>query len=99
MTLRAPLSLPGRAEVCHLAAAYRGLHALGMLASGSPGLNRTKGLGLRLDSIADLMDMNFGQTLEASEGQGGLACCSPWGRKESDTTEQLNGSQREEFHP
>ena len=24
------------------------------------------------------------------DGQGGLACCSPWGRKESDTTEQLN---------
>ena len=24
------------------------------------------------------------------EGQGGLACCSPWGRKESDMTEQLN---------
>ena len=23
-------------------------------------------------------------------GQGRLACCSPWGRKESDTTEQLN---------
>ena len=23
-------------------------------------------------------------------GQGGLACCSPWGRKEADTTEQLN---------
>ena len=23
-------------------------------------------------------------------GQGGLVCCSPWGRKESDTTEQLN---------
>ena len=23
-------------------------------------------------------------------GQGGLACCSPWGRKESDTIEQLN---------
>ena len=21
------------------------------------------------------------------DGQGGLACCSPWGRKESDTTE------------
>ena len=21
------------------------------------------------------------------EGQGGLACCSPWGRKESDVTE------------
>ena len=25
-----------------------------------------------------------------STGQGGLACCSPWGHKESDTTEQLN---------
>ena len=24
------------------------------------------------------------------DGQGGLVCCSPWGRKESDTTEQLN---------
>ena len=26
------------------------------------------------------------------EGQGSLACCSPWGHKESDTTEQLNNS-------
>ena len=25
-----------------------------------------------------------------SEGQGSLACCSLWGRKELDTTEQLN---------
>ena len=32
----------------------------------------------------------FEQTSEDSEGQGSLACCSPWGRKESDTTEQLN---------
>ena len=24
----------------------------------------------------------------AGGGQGGLACCRPWGRKESDTTEQ-----------
>ena len=24
------------------------------------------------------------------DGHGGLACCSPWGCKESDTTEQLN---------
>ena len=23
------------------------------------------------------------------EGQGNLACCSPWGRKESDLTQQL----------
>ena len=25
-----------------------------------------------------------------SEGQGSLACCSPWSRKKSDMTEQLN---------
>ena len=24
------------------------------------------------------------------EGQGGLVCCSPWGHKELDMTEQLN---------
>ena len=32
----------------------------------------------------------FGQTLGVGDGQGGLACCHSWGRKESDTTEQLN---------
>ena len=31
-----------------------------------------------------------GQTPGDGEGQGGLACRSPWSRKESDTTEQLN---------
>ena len=34
----------------------------------------------------------FEQALGDGEGQGSLACCSPWGRKESDTTEQLNKS-------
>ena len=34
----------------------------------------------------------FEQTLGNSEGQGSLACCSPWGRKESGTTEQLNSN-------
>ena len=32
----------------------------------------------------------FEQALEDGEGQGSLACCSPWGRKESDMTEWLN---------
>ena len=32
----------------------------------------------------------FEQALGVGEGQGSLACCSPWGHKESDTTEQLN---------
>ena len=42
-----------------------------------------------LDGITDLMDMSLGR-LREFDGQGGLACCSSWGRKESDTTEQLN---------
>ena len=32
----------------------------------------------------------FEQTPGVGDGQGGLACCSPWGHEESDTTEQLN---------
>ena len=32
----------------------------------------------------------FEQTPEAGDGQGCLVCCSPWGHKESDTTEWLN---------
>ncbi len=32
----------------------------------------------------------FGWPPGVGDGQGGLACCSSWGRKESDTTEWLN---------
>ena len=32
----------------------------------------------------------FGWTPGVGDGQGGLACCDSWGRKESDMTEQLN---------
>ena len=32
----------------------------------------------------------FEQTPGVGDGQGSLVCCSPWGRKESDMTEQLN---------
>ena len=40
----------------------------------------------------------FEQALEVGDGQEGLACCSPWGREESATTETklnwpLRGSQ------
>jgi len=42
-----------------------------------------------LDGITDSMDMSLGK-LQVGDGQGGLACCSSWGGKESDTTEQLN---------
>ena len=34
----------------------------------------------------------FEQALGDSEGQGCLVCCSPWGHKESDTTERLNNN-------
>ena len=39
-----------------------------------------------------LNEHEFEQTLGDGEGQGSLACCSPWGHKESDTTEQLNNN-------
>ena len=32
----------------------------------------------------------FDQAPGVGDGRGILACCSPWGHKESDTTEQLN---------
>ena len=43
-----------------------------------------------MDGITGLMDMSLDKLQELDDGQGGLACCGSWGRKESDTTEQLN---------
>ena len=34
----------------------------------------------------------FEQAPGDSEGQGSLACCSPWGRKESNMTSRLNNN-------
>ena len=45
-----------------------------------------------LDGIIDSIDIEFEQAPGDSEGQGSLACCSPWGGKESDMTEQLNNN-------
>ena len=36
-----------------------------------------------------LNEHEFEQTPGDGDGQGGLVCWDPWGRKESDTTEQL----------
>ena len=41
-----------------------------------------------------LNEHEFEQALENSEGQGSLVCCSPWGHKESGTTELLNSSKK-----
>ena len=38
----------------------------------------------------DLNGHEYEQALGDGEGQGSLSCHSPWGHKESDTTEQLN---------
>ena len=43
-----------------------------------------------LDGITNSMDMSFESAPGVGDGQGGLACCDSWDRKESDTTEGLN---------
>ena len=43
-------------------------------------------------SITHLMDMSLSKLWDA-DGQGGLACCSPWCCKESDTTERLSSTE------
>ena len=40
-----------------------------------------------LDGITNSIDMSLSK-LRESERQGSLACCSPWGHKESDATER-----------
>ena len=58
---------------------------LGKIEGGRRGRQRMR----LLDGITDLMDMSLGK-LGVGVGQGGLACCSSWGRKELDMTEGLN---------
>ena len=43
-------------------------------------------------SITDSMDINLSKSLGDSREQRSLACCSPWGCKESDMTVQLNNN-------
>ena len=48
-------------------------------------------LGFKLELVYHRLNGHeFEQTPGDGEGQGSLACCSPWGCKESDTAYQLN---------
>ena len=42
-----------------------------------------------LDGITDSMGISLSELRELVDGQGGLACCDSWGRKELDRTERL----------
>ena len=48
-----------------------------------------------LDGITNSMH-EFEQDPGDGEGQGSLVCCSPWGCKKSDTTEQMNSNNKNE---
>ena len=50
-----------------------------------------KGL-LEKVTLTHVNECELEQALGVGDGQGSLACCSPWGRKELDTPERLNNS-------
>ena len=57
-------------------------------------LGKIEGRRERQDDMVEwhhlLYGHEFEQALGVDDRQGSLACCSAWGRKESETTEQLN---------
>ena len=59
---------------------------LGKIEGGRSGWQRMRWL----DGITDSIDTSLSELRGAGDGQGSLACCSPLGHKESDTTGRLN---------
>ena len=62
----------------------RTVHLVSMQADGLGGITEDEMVGWH----HQLNGHEFEQGRGDGEGQGGLVCCSPWGCKESDTTEQ-----------
>ena len=69
------------------------LQSSGHLMQRTDSLEKTLRLGQQRMRWLDGIRLNahkFEKTPGVGDGQGGLACRSPWDRKELDTTEQLN---------
>ena len=50
-----------------------------------------------MEGITDSVDTSLNKLQEiVGEGLGSLACCSPWGGKDSDTTEGQNINKRQQ---
>ena len=64
---------------------------------------RQEGKGITEDEMVgwhhQLNVHEFEQAPGVGDGQGSLACCSPWGHKELDTTEQVNWTELRIFYP
>jgi len=79
-------------------------HAKSWLIGKDPDAGRDWGQekrGMTEDEMAgwhhQLDGHEFGWTPGVGDGQGGLACCDSWGRKELDTTERLNWTELYRF--
>ena len=90
---------PGRTEAEVEAPIFWPHDAKSQLTGKNPDVGKDCGQeekGTREDEIVgwhhQLNGHEFGQTQGDSEGQGSLACCSPWGCKELDMTEGLNNN-------
>ena len=80
------------------------LHANSWLTGKDPDAGRDWGQeekGVTEDEMAGwhhrLDGHEFEWTPRVGDGQGGLACCNSWGRKESDTTERLNWTELSKY--
>ena len=78
-------------------ASSQGLISKPHLKDPDPGTDWRQEKGTTEDEMAGwhhrLNGHEFEQTQGDGEGQGNLTCCSPWGCKESDMTEQMNNKQ------